>query len=75
MGELKDTDRHLLAARYEKRQRLETIAGAEQQTVGYLKQRLFRLRLRLRACVKQRLDAEDNNQHEPGNIEADSLPA
>jgi RNA polymerase sigma-70 factor (ECF subfamily) len=73
-SELKETDRHLLTARYERRESLETIAVLEQQTVGYLKQRLFRLRLRLRACVKRRLDRGDENENEPGNVETDPVP-
>ncbi len=72
LADLKEADRRLLAARYERRDPLERIAGAEGQTVGYLKQRLFRLRLRLRACVKKRLGAGD--EHELGRLQADSGP-
>ncbi len=55
LAELKERDRRLIAARYERRVPLEQISVEESQSLGYLKQRLFRLRLRLRACVRRRL--------------------
>ena len=52
---LPEGDRALLAARYEHDHPLAKVAVQTQQTVGYLKQRLFRLRRRLAACIRQRL--------------------
>jgi len=52
---LPEDDRTLLAARYEHDHPLASVAVQTQQTVGYLKQRLFRLRRRLAACIRQRL--------------------
>ena len=48
-------DRQLLAARYERGELLAAVAGRCQQSVGYLKQRLFRLRRRLAKCVRHQL--------------------
>ena len=72
LADLNESDRRLLAGRYERRDPLERIASAEGQTVGYLKQRLFRLRLKLRACVKKRLGAGGDD--ELGRLQADSGP-
>jgi RNA polymerase sigma-70 factor (ECF subfamily) len=55
--ELQPSDRELLAARYERSVPLERVAADSAQSVGYVKQRLFRLRRRLGECVKRRLDA------------------
>ena len=55
LAELPETDRTLLASRYEHQERLEVVAGKLSQSVGYLKQRLFRLRKRLAGCVRHRL--------------------
>jgi RNA polymerase sigma-70 factor (ECF subfamily) len=63
MGELKESDRVLLAARYERRDPLEKVAAEQQQTVGYLKQRLFRIRARLRACIRRRMGASDGDEY------------
>lgn len=52
---LPEDDRALLAARYEHDHPLASVAVQTRQTVGYLKQRLFRLRRRLAACIRQRL--------------------
>ena len=48
-------DRAVLAARYEKNRPLAAIAAEVEQTVGYIKQRFFRLRKRLAECIKRRL--------------------
>jgi RNA polymerase sigma-70 factor (ECF subfamily) len=48
-------DRQLLAARYERGESVEALAAALAQSMGYLKQRLFRLRKRLADCVRKRL--------------------
>jgi DNA-directed RNA polymerase specialized sigma24 family protein len=50
-----ERDRKVLAARYEREEPLESIARQEKQTMGYIKQRLFRLRRRLARCVRSRL--------------------
>ena len=55
LAELPETDRTLLASRYERQECLEVVAGKLVQSVGYLKQRLFRLRKRLAGCVRHRL--------------------
>jgi len=56
---LSENDRSLLAARYEHNETLAMVAVQTQQTVGYLKQRLFRLRSRLAACIRQRMAANE----------------
>ena len=48
-------DRQLIAARYERNESVESLAAALAQSMGYLKQRLFRLRKRLADCVRKRL--------------------
>jgi RNA polymerase sigma-70 factor (ECF subfamily) len=55
LAELGEADRNLLAARYERGEPLEKLAAELTQSVGYLKQRLFRLRKRLGECVQRRL--------------------
>jgi RNA polymerase sigma-70 factor (ECF subfamily) len=55
MEGLPDADRQLLAARYGQNRGLASVADELNQTVGYLKQRLFRLRNRLRDCVTRRM--------------------
>lgn len=55
LRELPERDRKVLAARYEREEPLESIARQEKQTMGYIKQRLFRLRRRLARCVRSRL--------------------
>jgi RNA polymerase sigma-70 factor (ECF subfamily) len=47
-------DRAILAARYENGIPLARIATDNQQSVGYIKQRLFRLRRRLAECVQRK---------------------
>lgn len=48
-------DRQLLAARYERSEPIEALAAELAQSMGYIKQRLFRLRKRLADCVRRRL--------------------
>ena len=48
-------DRQLLSARYERGASIEALAAELAQSMGYLKQRLFRLRRRLADCVRRRL--------------------
>jgi RNA polymerase sigma-70 factor (ECF subfamily) len=55
MGALNASDRRLIAERYETRRPLGEVSVAEGQTVGYLKQRLFRLRRRLAECIRARM--------------------
>jgi len=55
LAELAETDRLLLAARYERQAPLEVVAGELAQSIGYLKQRLYRLRKRLAECVRRRM--------------------
>jgi len=62
---LSEDDRALLAARYERDEGLACVAVQTQQTIGYLKQRLFRLRRRLAACVRQRLAAPEDSYAQP----------
>jgi len=57
LAELAEGDRRLLASRYERQEPLEVAATDFAQSVGYLKQRLFRLRRRLGDCVRRRLAA------------------
>ena len=61
LGELPEADSALLGAKYEHDESLATIAKTADQSVGYLKQRLFRLRRRLAECIKQRMIAVGNN--------------
>lgn len=72
MADLNESDRRLLAGRYERRDPLERIASVEGQTVGYLKQRLFRLRLKLRACIKKQMGAGGDDEF--GRLQANSEP-
>jgi RNA polymerase sigma factor (sigma-70 family) len=55
IAELVDADRQVLAARYERSASLAEIAGQVNQTIGYLKQRLMRLRRRLALCIRKRV--------------------
>jgi len=55
LAELVEADRALLAARYERQAPLEIVAGELAQSIGYLKQRLYRLRKRLAECVRRRM--------------------
>ena len=55
LAELAEADRSLLAARYERQAPLEVVAGELAQSIGYLKQRLYRLRKRLAECVRRRM--------------------
>lgn len=57
LAELPEPDRQVLAGRYTHNRSLADIAGEVRQTVGYLKQRFFRLRRRLAECVERRLAA------------------
>ncbi|HOX05513.1 MAG TPA: sigma-70 family RNA polymerase sigma factor [Planctomycetota bacterium] len=57
LAELGEPDRRLLASRYERQEPLEVAAADFSQSIGYLKQRLFRLRRRLAECVGRRLGA------------------
>jgi RNA polymerase sigma-70 factor (ECF subfamily) len=62
LAELKENDRSLLAEKYGNGAALEELARTERQSVGYLKQRLFRLRRRLGECVRRRV-AEESRIH------------
>jgi RNA polymerase sigma-70 factor (ECF subfamily) len=62
LAELPDPDRKLLAGRYERQEPLEIAAANLSQTVGYLKQRLFRLRRRLAECVRRRLGTSSGSE-------------
>ena len=55
LNELGDEDRGVLADRYEKSAPLASIAARCGQNVGYMKQRLFRLRKRLAECIRRRM--------------------
>ena len=55
-------DREVLTARYESGTPLVRIAGDLGQSVGYIKQRLFRLRRQLAECIRRRL-AQPNVSH------------
>ena len=55
LAELAESDRALLAARYERESPLEAVAAELAQSIGYLKQRLYRLRKRLAECVRRRV--------------------
>ncbi|MCY3024304.1 MAG: sigma-70 family RNA polymerase sigma factor [Planctomycetota bacterium] len=59
LAELPGPDRTLLAARYERGEPLEKVAADVAQSVGYLKQRLFRLRRRLAECVQRRMGGKE----------------
>ncbi|MBE3099876.1 MAG: sigma-70 family RNA polymerase sigma factor [Planctomycetes bacterium] len=62
LADLDEPDRRVLAARYEGGRHLADIAAEVEQTVGYLKQRFFRLRRRLAECIQRRL-AESGAMH------------
>lgn len=51
---LPEADRELLADFYDKQRPIVELAKASGQSPGYVKQRLFRLRLELRACLERR---------------------
>lgn len=55
LAELATDDRELLEGRYARLAPLATLAQCCDQSPGYVKQRLFRLRRRLGACVRRRL--------------------
>lgn len=55
LAALAEEDRQVLASRYERAEPLASIAARCRQSVGYLKQRLYRLRKRLGACIRRRL--------------------
>ncbi len=55
LAELGAADRDLLARRYERTEPLASIALRCEQSIGYIKQRLFRLRKRLGGCIRRRL--------------------
>ena len=57
MQELKPPDGQILAERYEEGRSLSQIAAQVKQSVGYIKQRMFRLRRRLAECIKRRIEA------------------
>lgn len=57
LAELDRPERELLAGRYTDGRRLAEIADAAGQSIGYVKQRLFRVRKRLAECVKRRTRA------------------
>jgi RNA polymerase sigma factor (sigma-70 family) len=58
LDELNQNDHSLLAGRYDLERTLPELSTALGQTVGYLKQRLFRLRARLASCIRKRLMVE-----------------
>jgi RNA polymerase sigma-70 factor (ECF subfamily) len=55
LAELAPADRELLAERYRRQTPLAQVSDRLGQSVGYLKQRLFRLRRRLARCIALRL--------------------
>jgi RNA polymerase sigma factor (sigma-70 family) len=55
LSELTDDDRKVLAAKYERSASLAEIAGQVNQSIGYIKQRMMRLRRRLAHCIRRRL--------------------
>ena len=55
LEEVPAPDREVLAARYEHSTPLSRIASDAGQSVGYITQRLFRLRRRLAECIRRRL--------------------
>ena len=55
MKKLSEEDRQVLAARYQDNTPLADIAGQVNQSAGYIKQRLFRLRKRLGECIQRGL--------------------
>ena len=55
---LPESDRGVLAARYEHDISLAEIAASNGQSAGYMKQRLFRLRKKLEECIQQRMKLE-----------------
>lgn len=55
LEEVPAPDRDVLTARYEHGTPLVRIASDSGQSVGYIKQRLFRLRRRLAGCIRRRI--------------------
>jgi RNA polymerase sigma-70 factor (ECF subfamily) len=55
LEEVPAPDRAILTARYENSAPLARIAAESNQSVGYIKQRLFRLRRRLAECVQRKI--------------------
>lgn len=55
LSQLPEADRDLLAARYSRREPLSAVGQVVGQSVGYIKQRLSRLRRRLQVCIERRL--------------------
>ena len=64
MKGLDSKDRDLLAQRYETAEPIDAIAARFGQSSGYVKQRLFRLRKRLGACIDRRLGSASFNEPE-----------
>jgi len=65
---LTEADRAVLHARYGESAPLTDIAAQAAQSVGYIKQRLFRLRQRLAECIKKRLKATTGVSHVPSRV-------
>ena len=59
LAELPESDRALLAARYEHDEPLDNVATRTGQSVGYLKQRLYRLRHQLAKCIRRRVSTTE----------------
>ena len=55
LSQLPEADRALLSARYSRHEPLAAVGQAIDQSVGYIKQRLFRLRRKLQACIERRM--------------------
>ena len=62
LDELDPSDRAVLAARYGQDGRLAALAEQFRQSVGYLKQRLLRLRRRLSDCLRRRLAGSESRR-------------
>lgn len=59
LAQLPDRDRSILAERYERDRSLADLSDEVGQTVGYLKQRFFRLRRQLEGCIRRRLARQE----------------
>lgn len=64
LSELPEGDRELLEARYARTDSLASLAERTGQTVGYLKQRLFRLRRKLAGAIRARLSGREGEDEQ-----------
>jgi RNA polymerase sigma-70 factor (ECF subfamily) len=65
LEQLPANDRHILNQRYEGNVPLAELSSEVGQSVGYLKQRFFRLRRALAQCIKRRLAQRANLHVQP----------